>query len=476
MTGVVYFVGAGPGDPRLVTVRGAELLARCQAVVLDASVHHEVLERCPASCVRSLADGTAAQHAERLVAVARAGHVAVRLVAGDPMLLREVDEEIRAVRKAGIAFEIVPGVARETAFAAYTGVALGPDRVAIGKSDGAPDAFVIATDGARVAETVRVLGDRGVSGTTPAAIVRAATSPAQTVREGTLATIAEGSSEGPVLLAVGDAIARREPLRWFDTRPLFGKRVLVTRTREQASGAASMLRDRGAEPVVMPTIEIHPPSDPAPMQRAIAALSSYGWVAFTSANGVDRTWREIERQGRDARAFGAAKIAAIGPGTAQALEAHGLRADLVAKEFRGEGLADALLAQMRPKERVLVARAKDAREVLPDTLRAKGHEVDVVPVYETRKPDAASIERLAGLLERGEIDAVTFTSSSTVTNLCDLLGDRAAALLSSAKVASIGPITSETAKKRGLTVDVTADEYTIPGLLAALERAFASSV
>jgi uroporphyrinogen III methyltransferase/synthase len=269
-----------------------------------------------------------------------------------------------------------------------------------------------------------------------------------------------------------------DDLRWFERRPLFGKRVLVTRARDQAAGTAELLRDQGALPLVVPTIEIHPPSDPAPLAQALGVLRAggYGWAVFSSENGVARTWDALIAAGGDARAFGAARLAALGPATVAALERRGLRADVVAKELRGEGLAEAMLsaiaAQPHGPGRVLVARAARARDVLPDSLRAAGCSVDVVAAYETRPAPPEAADALAGELEAGRVDAVLFTSSSTVDNLCDLLGTaRAVALLGRVLVASIGPVTSETARARGLKVDVTAATSTAPGLVAALAAA-----
>jgi uroporphyrinogen III methyltransferase/synthase len=254
---------------------------------------------------------------------------------------------------------------------------------------------------------------------------------------------------------------------------LAGKRVLVTRTLEQAGSTASLLRERGAEPVLVPTIEIHPPTDSAPLARAVGALATaYDWVAFTSANAVSETVREVVRQGLNARAFGAVKVAAVGPGTAAALAAHGVHADLGPKEFRGEGLAQAMLKELAPGSRVLVPRAKEAREVLPNALRAAGMQVEVVTAYETRKPPPETVARLMALLEKGSLDAVMFTSGSTVDNLCDLLGERAESLLARVTVASIGPVTTAAAERRGVRVDATASEATVLGLVLALEARF----
>jgi uroporphyrinogen III methyltransferase/synthase len=261
--------------------------------------------------------------------------------------------------------------------------------------------------------------------------------------------------------------------------PLSGKRVLVTRAGEQAGSAAALLREQGAEAVVVPTIVIVPPADPAPLARAIERLRAraYAWVAFTSTNGVERTWQALEAAGGDAGAFAGTRLGAVGPATAQALAAHGLRADVVAEESRAEGLAEAMLTAIKGEGgRVLLARAARGRDVLPDALRAAGCTVDVVAAYETRPVTGAAVEALAVELGAGRLDAVTFTSSSTVENLCDALGARAAALLGRARLASIGPVTSDTARSRGLRVDVEAEETTIAGLIRALADSYAKPV
>jgi len=299
-----------------------------------------------------------------------------------------------------------------------------------------------------------------------------------TAREAPDRARALGSDAVVVAFGVPD-----ESLRWFERRPLFGQRVLVTRAREQAGGTAALLREYGAEPVVVPTIEIRPPTDRQPLDRALGDLriGRYAWVAFTSANGVERTWEALSAAGGDARAFGAARLAAIGPATARALEGHGLRADVMAKEFRGEGLAVEMIEALRARPpggppRVLLARAARARDALPDALRAAGCAVDVVAAYETRPP---SQDLLAGLLrelrhEPGSrrVDAVTFTSSSTVEHLCDWLGTGAPGLLAGVRVACIGPVTADAARSRGLRVDLTAAEYTVPGLVRALAESW----
>ncbi len=263
--------------------------------------------------------------------------------------------------------------------------------------------------------------------------------------------------------------------------PLSGKRVLVTRAGSDAArptGAAALLREAGAEPVVVPTIELVAPADPGPLLRAIADLGAgvYGWVAFTSASAVERTWDALTGAGGGARAFAATRLAAIGPATARALEQRGLQVDVVARDFHGEGLAEAMLRELGAESgtpRILLPRAARARDVLPEALRTAGYPVDVVVAYETRPPSRAAIDGLVLDLESGRVDAVTLTSGSTVENLCDALGPRAAALLAPCRVASIGPVTTAAARARGVRVDVTAPEASVAGLVRALAESYA---
>ena len=264
---------------------------------------------------------------------------------------------------------------------------------------------------------------------------------------------------------------------WLDRRPLFGRRVVVLRMQGQASDTADLLLACGADPWIFPTIALHPPPDPGPLREALRDLASYDVVAFTSANGVDQVFVELDAMGRDARAFGECKVAAIGTATAKRLRDRGIAPDVVAKEFRGESLAVSIeeaCGVLRDK-RVLIPRAREAREVLPELLRAQGATVDVVVAYETLPPEPSSVVPLREALEAARVDAVLLTASSTVTNLCALLGEGHGALLRSACVASIGPITTARAKELGLEVQVEADPYTIPGLIEALERHFAGS-
>ena len=497
MAGKVTFVGAGCGDPRLLTVRAVEVLAVADFVIFDADVHPDVLARLREGTPRQRVEATMTTEriASLLAAEAKQGRSAVRLTWGDPLLFGWGDAEGAAVARHGVPLEVVPGIGPLIALGAFAGIPLtrssdaSPSVAALSVTSGhetlhdwqklatATDTLAIVCDADTVAETARSLVFYGRGPGEPASLVENVSRPSQRVIETTLGKIPllPRSRAARIVLVVGERALPQPALSWLSKQALFGRRVLVTRAREQAGSAASLLRERGADPLVIPTIEIHPPSDPSAMIDAVSSMGErYDWVVLTSANGAERLLSEIRRQGRDARAFGKAKIAVIGPGTAAALERCGLVPDLVAKEHRQEGLAADLLAAAAGPARVLIARAEVARDVLPDALRAAGCEVDVVSVYKTRSPPRALLEGLSALLEGGDIDVVTFTSASTVEHLCDALEDRAPALLAKACVASIGPLTTAAARKRGIRVDVEAAESTIPGLVAALERHLAS--
>jgi uroporphyrinogen III methyltransferase/synthase len=499
--GKVYLVGAGPGDPGLITVRGLEVLARADTVLYDALAHPALLEACPNADKRNVGKRYGEDSARQavinaeLVALARAGKCVVRLKGGDPLLFARGAEELQVLREAGIPFEIVPGVASAFAASAYAGIPLthrdlsssvtfitGSDRD--GK-EWSPESWLklaTATDTICVFMGMRRIEDitsaiiaGGRSSETPAAVVQWAARSEQRVATGTLSSIAALARaeriSNPALIIVGEVVLLREQLRWFDNRPLFGKSVLVPRPAEQGRVTAAAIRARGARVRLLPAIEIREPADGAPVARALAELREFEWVLFTSANGVTRFTAALRGAGLDARAFANAKIGAIGPKTAAALESFGLHADAVAEEFVGEGLARAVLGHGVPK-RVLLARALLARDALPDLLRAAGSRVDVVPVYETVSADSG--QALLSHFDNGEIDVALFTSSSTVNAVVDMLGARAAELLGRATVASIGPITSKTLTERGIRVDTEATTFTVDGLLDALEAHFSS--
>ncbi len=506
--GKVWLVGAGPGDPGLITVRGAELLGRAEVVLYDALSHPALLELCPnaekLNVGKRFGEESAAQAdiTSELIRRARLGKRVVRLKGGDPLLFARGAEEALALREAGIPFEIVPGIASPVAASAYAGISLthrelsssvtfitGSDREGKAWSPDAWRKLATATGticvfmGMRRIEAIaQAIVDGGRDISTPVAVVQWGARPNQRVVLGTLGTIAERVREAqvtnPAIIIVGDVVALRDQMAWFDNRPLFGRRVLVPRPAEQARSTAQAIRDRGAEPLIEPAIVIGPAPEPEALARAARGARAYDWVVFTSQNGVMRFFEALDAEGLDARAFGSARVAVIGPKTADALLARGVRADVVAPEYVAESLVQALLVHARGEGgkvgRVLLARAEVARDVVPDTLRAHGAEVDVVAAYRTESVSGEARERLVHAVEH-EADVVLFSSSSMVTSLVEALGDRANELLGRLTVACIGPVTRETAERAGLRIDVEARVFTVPGLLDALEEHFSRS-
>lgn len=499
--GKAWLVGAGPGDPGLITVRGLEALGRADVVLYDALAHPSLLEACPnAEKVNvgkryGVESPSQASINQQIIEHARAGKRVVRLKGGDPFLFARGSEEATALARAGVPFEVVPGIPSAVGASAYAGMSLthrdlsssvtiitGSDK--LGK-EWSPDAWkklATATDTIcvlmgmrRIAEIAAAIVEGGRPASTPAAVVQWGARPEQRVVTGTLADIASRARgaglTNPAVIIVGEIVSLRSELRWFDNRPLFGKRVLVPRAPHQAESTAHAIRERAAEPVVFPVIEICDPPDPARLARAAVEASSYDWVVFTSANGVERFFAALRAGGRDARAFGKARVAVIGPKTKAALEARGVVADLMADEYVGEAVGQALLGR-GPVRRVLIPRALVARDALPAMLREAGAEVDVVAAYETRPVSAERAEELRALLTSGGVDVVLFTSGSTVSSLCELLGPDAAALLAKVTVGSIGPVTSRALEERGVARTVTARKYTVAGLLDALEAHF----
>jgi uroporphyrinogen III methyltransferase/synthase len=479
----VALVGAGPGDPGLLTRRGAELLAGAEVVVHDRLANPVLLDLAPASALRisvGKAPGAVEMTQDQINAVlvehGGAGRRVVRLKGGDPFVLGRGGEEAEALAAAGIPFEVVPGITSAIAAAAYAGIPVthrgtsthftvvtGHEDPAKDRTDvdwealaGAGGTLVILMGAGRIDDIAARLVAGGRSPETPVAAVRNGTRPDQHTTRATLATIGGIGVRAPSAIVVGEVAAL--DLAWFEQRPLFGRCVVVTRAREQASELRARLEILGAEVLELPSIAIEP------VDFAVPALDAYSWVVFTSANGVIAFFdRGLAAVALDARALAPVRVAAIGPGTTEALAARGVRADLVPERFVAESLLSAFPPPAPPGARVLLARAAQARDVLPDGLRAVGYEVDVLPVYRTvaAAPDPAAIERVRA----GKVDAVTFTSSSTVTNFCDLVGARPEP---QPVVVSIGPVTSATARERGLRVDVEAAEHTIDGLVRAL--------
>jgi uroporphyrinogen III methyltransferase / synthase len=499
VSGTVYLVGAGPGDPGLLTVRAAELLARADAVVYDALVNPSLLDRARADAELVYSGKRAGRHSftqeeinRTLIDLAARHATVVRLKGGDPFVFGRGGEEALALVEAGVPFAVVPGVTAGIAATAYAGIPVThrglSASVALVTGHEDPTKFETDLDweflargtGTLVfymsvrtmAQNFRRLTDAGRSPDTPAAAVEWGTYPRQRTVTGTLATlprIAERARiSAPSLVIVGDVVDLRDELAWWDRRPLSGKRVVVTRARAQASELAAALEALGADVVQLPTIRIADPEDPGPLLRAIDDLHAFDWVVFTSVNGVERFFALLDARGRDARALATAAVCAIGPATAAALAARGIRADLVPGEFVAEAALEALAAATELKgKRILLPRAAEARAVLPEGLRARGAEVVEVAAYRTVQ-DGAGADAVAEQLKAGEIDLVTFTAGSTVRSFVSLVGTE----LGGAKVASIGPVTSAQARELGLEVDVEAREYTIPGLVRAIRTLF----
>jgi uroporphyrinogen III methyltransferase/synthase len=499
--GIVYLVGAGPGDPGLLTIRARELLRSCDDVVYDALVNEEILTAellgrdVQRHFVGKRGGGSSSARQEEidalLVGLARDGRRVVRLKGGDPFVFGRGGEEAQALARAGIAFEVVPGVSAGIAAPAYAGIPVTHRAVATavtfvtGHEDPEKDATAtdwraLARSGATLVlymgvrtlpDVVRELLAGGRAPDTPAAVIERATYPSQRVVVSTLATIAERAHDAaiaaPAITVVGDVVRLREEIEWFERRPLAGKRIVVTRARTQASSLSARLRDLGAEVIEMPAIRIEP-LDLAPLYRALDALSDYAWVMFTSQNAVELFWGAMRARGLDARSLGRARVAAIGRATGDALLEHGLAADIIPEQFVAESLVDALRRRDDVTgARVLLARAADARDVLPDGLRALGAHVDEIPIYRAVL-DGDGAARVAARLNAAEINLVTLTSSSTAQFFVDAVGAEAA---QAAPIASIGPVTSRTARSLGLRVDVEAREATIAGLVEAVVRA-----
>ncbi len=495
--GKIWLVGAGPGDPGLITVRGLSVLSRADVVLYDALAHPALLEACPQAEQRNVGkrygEDSAAQDAiiAQMIELARAGKRVVRLKGGDPLMFARGAEEALALVDAGIKFEIVPGVSSPVATSAYAGISLthrelsssvtfitGSDRA--GK-DWSPESWkklATATDTIcilmgmrRIKEITQAIIDGGRSPSTPAAVIHWGARPEQRVVTASLDKIAAAAAEAglknPAIILVGEVVTLREKLSWYDSRPLSGKRVVIPRAVEQARDTAAAVRERGAVAVVLPMIEIAPPPDGVRLSRAVSEMGRYDWVLFTSSNAVEQLRLELARLSGDARAFGAARVGAVGPKTSEALQRIGIKADAVAQEFVGEGLATAVLAEGIPR-RVLLLRALSARDALPDALRAQGTQVDVVVAYET-KPLQSSGAELSARITAGTAEAILFTSSSTVTSTLDALGPDGKQLLSQIALCSIGPVTTRALEAVGLKASVQASVYTVEGLLDALE-------
>lgn len=490
--GVVYLVGAGPGDPALMTVRSRELIASADAILHDRLIPADALAGARADAELlyvGKGPGEVAVPQEgierELVERARRGLSVVRLKGGDPFVFGRGGEEAEALADAGIPFEVVPGVTAGVAAPAYAGIPVThrDDASAVafvtGHEDPAkpesaldwealarfPGTLVLYMGVKNLPEISRQLVAAGRDPDEPAAAIERGTHPGQRVVSATTAglpaAVEEAGLRPPAILLFGEVARRRERIAWLERRPLHGKRVVVTRARAQASGLAAALGALGAEVVELPAIRIEQRLDTEAVRDAVESLHAYALVCLTSPNGVRALFEAMAGHGRDARALANAQVAAIGPGTARALREHGVIADVVPERSVAEALVEALEPLPLGGRPVLVARAAEARDVLPDALRDRGARVDVVPLYETVREAPAD-----GALEAArEADYVTFTSSSTVRNFLEITGGE---FPPAARLVSIGPVTSATAREAGLTVHVEAERHDPDGVLEAL--------
>ena len=497
-TGIVYIVGAGPGDRKLITLKGVECLQRADVVIYDLLLNDALLEHCPTHTEKIKAPDPRVRATRQtelnqlLVEHAKAGKIVVRLKGGDPYIFGRGGEEAMALTEAGIPFEIVPGVTSAIAASAYAGIAvthrdyassvafvtghsaaLRPDsNINWEQLATAVDTLVIYMGVAHLRQIVERLIAHGRDPQTLVSLVRVGTTPQQQVVQGTLDDIVlkveAVQLESPALIVVGEVNQLRDQLRWFDTKPLFGKRVLVTRARAQASEFADLLEANGAEVIQFPTIKIQPIEN-----VDIPSLDKYDWVIFTSVNAVEIFYERLRENGKDVRMFGGTKICAVGPKTVEALNGIGIQPDFVPTHSRGSAIA----AEMEnvSGKKILLPRAKIATTDLPNGLREKGAVVDDISLYDTLKVTSKDHKTIEADLLKGKIDLVTFTSSSTVTNFLEMFPAHIPeTLLTDVQVAVIGPETQKTAIEHGIQVDVVAKKATIESLVEAIIAAYRS--
>jgi uroporphyrinogen III methyltransferase/synthase len=491
--GKVYLVGAGPGDPLLITLKGRDALARAHCVLFDHLANEALLAFAPADAERLYVGKKKSDHAlsqdeicALLIDRARAGLTVVRLKGGDPFIFGRGGEEAEALAAAGIPFEVVPGVTTPLGIAAYSGVPLthrehtssvtfvtGHDVSSIDwRIAGAAETLVVFMGLTHIAEIARAILAHGRSPETPALAVRWATYPHQQTVAGTLADIAtlveQAHLKPPATLIIGDVVRLRATLNWYERLPLFGRRIVVTRAPEQAGELSARLQALGAEAIELPVISLVPPEDPAPLDAALARLDSYDWVVFTSANGVRFFLARLDASPNDLRRL-RARLCAIGPATRAALASLHLKVDLMPESFVAESLVESFSRLDIRGKRVLLARAAEARELIPESLRSLGATVDVVPAYRNIVPPGAAARAAEIFTGTAKPHWITFTSSSTVTHFLDLAGGIAA--LDGVRVASIGPVTSATLRNAGRAPDAEARSFTIPGLIDAIVEA-----
>ena len=499
LTSRVYLIGAGPGDPELLTLKGMRCLQEAECVVYDALVNTDLLQHALPGAEWICVGKRGGSHTisqddinSLLIEKAQAGKVVVRLKGGDPFIFGRGGEEAEALANEGIPFEIVPGVTSGYAAPAYAGIPVthrdfSPSVAFItGHEDPNKEESLIAWDKiatgigtlvffmgvANLPEIVRNLIKHGRRPETPIALVQWGTFQYQEVVSGTLATIVEqvkaSGLSAPAITVVGDVVSLRDKLRWFDNRPLSGKRILITRPSHQAEGFRRKLTALGAEVIAFPTIEIRDSSSWEALDCAIRDIEGYQWLVFTSVNGVEKFFSRYRQLARDVRDLKGIRIAAIGSATERSLAKRGLNVEILPDEFKAEGLLESLKGKVLKGSRILIPRAKVARDILPIELQKQGAQVEVVEAYEATAPREGR-ERLELILEERPLDMIVFTSSSTVTNMVEMAKPGALRdTLKQTVIAAIGPVTKQTAEGCGLEVQVQPSQYTIPALVDAI--------
>jgi len=500
-SGKVYLVGAGPGEPSLITVKGLECLRQADIIIYDRLIDYSLLDIASPDAEKIYVGKRSSCHTIEqkeinllMVSKAREGKRVVRLKGGDPFVLGRGAEEAEVLAANNIPFEAVPGVSSAYAVPAYAGIPVthrrlassftvvtgheDPDKdkstVTWDKASLGGDTLVILMGMGSLARIIKQLIQHGRPPSTPVAVISQGTSPQQRTVTGTLDNIVnrakEERFEPPAVIVVGEVVRLRDQLRWFDNLPLFGKRVLVTRAEHMAKELSQLLLRRGAIPVEMPVINIVPPRSWKELDRAVLDLKSYGWIVFTSVNAVEFFWMRLHALNLDARWLGGVKVGAIGPATARALESKGIRPDYLPERYTSEGFIAGLRKEDVAGYRVLLPRADIAGNELMEGLAMLGAEVHQVTAYRTITV-SRSVSQAKQMLLRGAIDVITFTSASTVNSLLAILGRRWQ-VIRQAKLACIGPNTSKALKERGLTADIVATEHTMPQLVQAIEEHF----
>lgn len=503
MIGKVFFVGAGPGDTGLITVKGRACIEKADVILYDRLVNFQLLHFASVSAEKVFVGKRPDHHTlsqveinQLLVKKAREGKIVVRLKGGDPYIFGRGGEEAEECANARVPFEVIPGISSSLAVPAYAGIPLthrdmnssfavitGHERpekadtsINWSKVSTATETLIFLMGVKNLSFIVQQLVENGRSVNTPIALIRWGTLPSQQTLVGTLGDIVNKvESTGfrsPAVIVVGEVVKFREKLSWFESKPLFGKRILVTRARQQNSELLERIYELGGEGIEFPVIRIAPPSDFTELDHALQQLEVYDWVLFTSVNGVQSFFRRLTELGLDVRRMTKAQIGAIGPKTAEALREKGLHVEVLPDEYRAEALLESLRTRVKKGEHILLPRANIARKVLVEELRKGGCVVSDINTYET-KIVTENVEAIISLLRKNEIDIITFTSSSTVQNFIGALAleqKEYSKLLCHTKVACIGPVTAETAQKLGVPVHSTAEEYTIEGLLKAVQK------